>query len=104
MNMTADEHIARLEEQLKQALEQVHVLQGQLGAAQKRIEELEKQKTPPPAFVKTNVKKPKTEEKKVRKKRDAHHNHGRPVRRQPRSWSTGSSCVLTATCAWVASA
>ncbi|MBA2679291.1 MAG: IS66 family transposase zinc-finger binding domain-containing protein [Ktedonobacteraceae bacterium] len=49
-----------------------------MGAAQKRIEELEKQKTPPPTFVKANVKKPKTEEKKVRKKRDAHHTHGRP--------------------------
>ncbi len=78
MNTTADEHIASLEEQLKQALEQVHALQAQVVAAQKRIEELEKQKTPPPAFVKANVKKPKTEEKKVRKKCDAHHNHGRP--------------------------
>ena len=76
--MTADERIASLEEQLKQALEQVHVLQEQLAAAQKRIEELEKQKTPPPAFVKANVKKPKAEEKKPRKKRDARHNHGRP--------------------------
>jgi hypothetical protein len=47
-------------------LEQVRVLQEQLAAAHKRIEELEKQKTPPPAFVKANVKKPKQEEKKPR--------------------------------------
>src|SRR6266567_8986975 len=76
--MTADERIASLEEQLKQALEQVHILQEQLAAAQKRIEELEKQKTPPPSFVKANVKKAPEEEKKARKKRDARHNHGRP--------------------------
>jgi transposase len=76
--MTADERIASLEEQLKQALEQVQILQEELAAAQKRIEELEKQKTPPPAFVKANVKKPQAEEKKLRKKRDARHNHGRP--------------------------
>lgn len=75
--MTADERIASLEEQLKQALELVHLLQEQLAAAHKRIEELEKQKTPPPAFAKANVKKPAEEEKKPRKKRDARHNHGR---------------------------
>jgi transposase len=76
--MTADERIASLEEQLKHALEQVHILQEHLAAAQKRIEELEKQKTPPPAFVKANAKRPPEEEKKPRKKRDARHNHGRP--------------------------
>ncbi len=76
--MTADERIASLEEHLKQALEQVHILQGQLATAQKRIEELEKQKTPSPAFVKANVKKPQAEEKKQRRKRDGRHNHGRP--------------------------
>jgi hypothetical protein len=72
--MTADERIATLEEQLRQALEQ-------LAAAQKRIEDLEKQKTPPPAFAKANVKKPEASEKKPRKKREAQHNHGR--RREP---------------------
>ena len=51
-------------------------LQEQLAVAQKRIEELEKQKTPPPAFVKANVVKPKAEQNK-RKKRDAKHNHAR---------------------------
>lgn len=49
-----------------------------LGGALARIAELEKQKTPPPAFVKANVKKPKAEEKKARKKRESQHNHGRP--------------------------
>jgi transposase len=75
--MTAEERIASLEEQLKAALEQIRVLQEELAAAHKRIEELEKQKTPPPAFVKANAKKPQEEEKKPRKKRDAKHNHGR---------------------------
>ncbi len=75
--MTADERIATLEEQLKQALEQVRLLEEQLAAAHKRIEELEKQKTPPPAFAKAKVKKPEAGEKKPRKKRVAQHNHGR---------------------------
>jgi hypothetical protein len=75
--MTTEEHIANVEEQLKQALEQIQVLQEQLIAAQKHIAELEKQKTPPPAFVKANVKKKTPEEKPVRKKRDAKHNHAR---------------------------
>ena len=75
--MTADERIATLEEQLKQALAQIRVLQEELAAAHQRIEDLEKQKTPPPAFVKANVKKPQVEEKKRRKKRDSKHNHGR---------------------------
>jgi transposase len=52
-------------------------LQEQLAAAQKRIEELEKQKTPPPAFAKAHVKKPEAGEKKPRKKREAQYNHGR---------------------------
>jgi hypothetical protein len=38
----------------------------QLQEAQARLAELEKQKTPPPAFVKANVKKPPAEEKKAR--------------------------------------
>ena len=82
--MTADERIASLEEQLKQALEQVRVLEEHLAAANKRIEELEKQKTPPPAFAKANVKKPPASEKKPRKKRAAQHNHGRRRERPTR--------------------
>src|SRR5437016_4054101 len=75
--MTAEERIAWLEEQLKQALTQVQALQEQLAAAQLRIEELEKQKTPPPAFVKANVPKPEEGEKKPRKKRAAQYNRAR---------------------------
>jgi hypothetical protein len=70
--------MASLEEQLKQALEHIRDLQEELAAAQKRIEDLEKQKNPPPAFVKANVKKPQAEEKKPRRKRDPKQNHGRP--------------------------
>jgi len=75
--MTAEERIKQLEEQLSQAVEQIGFLQEQLAVAYKRIEELEKQKTPPAAFVKANVKKPPASQKKPRKKRDAQHNHGR---------------------------
>src|SRR6266699_6432578 len=82
--MTAEEQITRLEEQLTQVLEQLRlkdeqlqVAQEQLRVAQARIEELEKQQTPPPLFVKANVVKPQAERKKQRKKRDAKHNHGR---------------------------
>ena len=69
--MTAEERIASLEAQLSQVLEQlrltqeeVHRAHEQLAVASKRIEELEKQKTPPPAFVKANVKKPQEVDKK----------------------------------------
>ena len=82
--MTAEERIATLEAQLSQVLEQLRLTQEelrqaheQLAAANKRIEELEKQKTPPPAFVKANVKKPQDGEKKPRKKRDPQHNRAR---------------------------
>lgn len=75
--MTTDERIASLEKQLQQALEQIGILQEQLAVAHKRIEELEKQKTPPPQFVKASVKKPVKQEKKPRKKRESRHNHGR---------------------------
>ncbi len=68
--MTQEEEIAHLRAE-NQALREA------LSLALARIEELEKQKTVPPEFVKANVKKPKTEEKKPRKKRGAEHNHGR---------------------------
>ena len=74
--MTAEERIASLEERLTQALEQLRVTQEELAVAYQRIEELEKQKTPPPAFVKANVKKP-PEQGKKRKKRDAQYNRAR---------------------------
>src|SRR5215469_4997262 len=82
--MTQEEEIARLRaenqglrEALSQAQAQVSQVQEHLRLALARIEELEKQKTPPPQFVKANVKKPAAQEKKPRKKRDAKHNHGR---------------------------
>src|SRR5690349_6446641 len=75
--MTAEERIAWLEEQLAQVVDQLRLKDEQLRLAQARIEELEKQKTPPPAFVKAHVKKPPVDQKKPRKKRAAQHNHGR---------------------------
>jgi exonuclease VII small subunit len=82
--MTAEEKIASLEQQLNEALERLKEVtdllretQEQLQQAQSRIAELEKQKTPAPAFVKANKKKPKDEENKPRKKREAQYNHAR---------------------------
>src|SRR5260370_18564023 len=77
MDMKAEETIASLEAQLKQALEQFDEVTEQLGVAQVRIKELEQLKTPPPAFVKAKKKSPE-EQKKARKKRDARHNRARP--------------------------
>jgi hypothetical protein len=89
--MTQEEEIARLKKQLSELVERFsemgerrsktearesqllaqvsavqaenQALQEQLAVAHQRIEELEKQKTPPPAFVKANVKQPKGEQK-----------------------------------------
>ena len=84
--MTAEEQIEELTKQLKHALEQLHQTTEQLQAtqialqkAEARIAELEKQKMPPPSFVKANVKKPKPEEKKPRKKRASHFNQARKL-------------------------
>ncbi|HEU5384092.1 MAG TPA: IS66 family transposase [Ktedonobacteraceae bacterium] len=76
--MKAEEQIEHLTAQLKQALEQWQAAQEEWRRAEARIAELEKRKTPTPSFVKANAKKPKAEEKKPRKKRDAHFNRGRP--------------------------
>jgi transposase len=76
--MTAEETIASLEAQLKQALERLTEVTEQLRVAQARLEELEKLKTPPPAFVKAEKKKPPEEQQKARKKRDANYNRARP--------------------------
>jgi transposase len=75
--MTAEETIASLEAQLKQALERLGEVTEQLRVAQARIEELEKEKTPPPAFVKANKKKLPEGEKTPRKKREEKHNRAR---------------------------
>ena len=78
------EHLSEAEARESHLLAQVSAMQAenqalheQLAVAHKRIEELEKQKTPPPAFVKANVVKPAEGEKKQRKKREAQFNHGR---------------------------
>ncbi len=89
--MTAEETIASLTAQLKEAVErlqevtedlrqtqeQLRQTQEQLHEAQGRIAELEKLKTPKAGFVKANKKKPTVEEKKPRKKRDAQYNCAR---------------------------
>ncbi len=62
--MTAEETIAALEVQLKQALERIDEVTEQLRVAQARIEELEKLKTPAPAFVKAEKKKPPEEQQR----------------------------------------
>jgi transposase len=89
--MTAEETIASLTAQLKEAVErlrevsedlrqtqeQLQQTQEHLQQAQMRIAELEKLKTPPADFVKANKKKPTAQEKKPRKKREAQSNRAR---------------------------
>src|SRR5437660_12223822 len=82
--MRLEEEVAQLREEnqalreaLEQARDQLSQTQGRLEVALERIQELEKLKTPPPSFVKANAKKPKAEEKKPRKKREAKHNRAR---------------------------
>ena len=65
------------EEEITQLRVENQALREALSQALVGIEELEKQKVPPPEFVKANVEKPAVEEKKPRKKREAKHNHGR---------------------------
>jgi transposase len=82
--MRVEEEVAQLRQEnqalreaLEQARDQLSQTQGQLQIALARIKELEKLKTPPPSFVKANAKKPKAQEKKPRKKREAKHNRAR---------------------------
>jgi transposase len=75
--MTLEEEVAQLRAENQALREALLQAQELLRHALARIEDLENQKTPPPAFVKANVKKPEASEKKPRKKRDAKHNHGR---------------------------
>src|SRR5437764_2752064 len=85
--MTQEEEIRALKEQLREALERLEkmdgvvaenqALQEQLAEAKREIEELKKQKTPSPTFVKAKVRKSAEGEKKPRKKREAQYNHGR---------------------------
>src|SRR5258708_2380494 len=76
--MTTEETIPSPEAQLKQALERLVEVRVQVRVAKARMEELERLKTPPPAFVKAEKKKPPEEQQKARKKRDAKHNRARP--------------------------
>src|SRR5229473_5059794 len=64
------------QEALQTTREELQSTQEALGAAHVKIAELEKVKTPPPAFVKA-TQKPKAEEKKPRKKREAQYNRAR---------------------------
>ena len=57
--------------------EELQTTQEALGAAQVQIAGLQKVKTPPPAFVKANKKKPQAQEKKPRKKRETQYNRAR---------------------------
>src|SRR6266540_138276 len=70
-------------------------LQEQLAAALARIAELEQQLPDPPPFVKPN-RLPATEPKPKRKKRAAHHNHGRrcepPTRTQTHALDRCPAC------------
>src|SRR6266480_482019 len=74
--MTEEEalQLRKENQELREALKQTQEL---LHVALARIEELEKQKTPPPACIKADVRKPAVEEKKPRKKREAQHNRAR---------------------------
>jgi transposase len=65
------------QEALQTTREELQRTQEALAAAQVQITELEKVKTPPPAFVKANKKQPKAEEKQPRKKREAQYNRAR---------------------------
>lgn len=73
----AEEEAAQLRKENQELCECLAQVEELLRLALVRMEELEKQRTPPPECVKADVKKPKAEEKKPRKKCDAKHNHGR---------------------------
>jgi hypothetical protein len=75
-HVRAENHALR--EALNQALAQWSQVREDLRLALVRIEEREKQKTPPPECVNANGKKPQAEEKKQRKTRTPEHTHGRP--------------------------
>src|SRR5258708_8712453 len=72
-----EEEAIKLRKENQERREALKQAQELLRVALARIEELEKQKTPPPAFVKADVQKPAAEEKKPRKKREAQHNRAR---------------------------
>src|SRR5450432_4132104 len=72
-----EEEVLRLQKENQELREALKQTQDLLRVALIRIEELEKLKTPPPAFVKTNVQKPASQEKTPRNKRESQHNRAR---------------------------
>jgi hypothetical protein len=99
LDITAEETMASSEAQLKQALEKLNEVSKQVQVAQARLEEVEKLKTPPPAFVKVKRKNPREEQKKACKERDARQNRGRPRSTPTRdSWSIGCSRAPSVIC------
>src|SRR5690349_22764188 len=74
--MMFEEEVDRLRTENQELKQQLAQVMEQLAAAQQRIAELEHQHHDPPPFVKPN--RPKSSESKAkRRKRAAHHNHGR---------------------------
>jgi hypothetical protein len=65
------------QEELQTTKEERQSTQEAKAAAQVQVAGLQKVKTPPPAFVKANKKKPQAQEKKPRKKREAQYNRAR---------------------------
>lgn len=61
--MTLEEEVAQLRAENQALREALLQTQEVLSHALARIEEREKQKTPPPAFVKATVKKPQAEKR-----------------------------------------
>jgi transposase len=78
------EQMSGLRAELSEMQAEKQGLQEQLAVAHQCIEELQKQKTPPPAFVKANVVKPAEGQKKPRKKREAQFNRARRRERPTR--------------------
>src|ERR1700730_7708467 len=98
--MTAEEEVVQLRKENQELREALQQTQELLRVALARIEELEKQKTPPPAFVKANTKKKAAEEKRC-----ARSVMPSTIMRvcdlsPPRLWSIASSGVQTAICTW----
>lgn len=75
--MTVEEEVVQRRKEHQERREAVKQAQELWHVALERIEALETQKTPPPAFVTADVQKPVAEEKQPRKKREAQHNRAR---------------------------
>src|SRR2546423_9223182 len=72
-----EEEAAQLRKENQELREALKETQERLRVALARIEEVEKQKTPPPGSVKPREKPPATQENKPRKKREAQYNRAR---------------------------